>query len=284
MLNYKDLGTRILSGIIFIAILIGGILVNQYTYVIVFAIVVALSLYEFYNLLERTGRAKVSKTLNILGGLSLFIGSYSFFSSSSESLIVLVPFALFILILFISELYLKRENPLQSLAYAVLGQAYISIPLSLLSYLAFNYESQSHDYHYAYLLGLFIFIWVNDSFAYLFGSAFGKHRLFERISPKKSWEGFIGGAACSIIAAIVYAQFHSQLPVWGWIGFALIMVSFGTLGDLIESLFKRTLNIKDSGNLIPGHGGILDRLDSVIFAIPAQFVYLEVISYVLQSK
>lgn len=283
MLNYKDLGTRILSGIIFIAILIGGILINQYTYFIVFAIVVALSLNEFYNLLEKTGRSKVSKTLNILGGLSLFIGSYSFFSSASDSLIVLVPFAIFILALFISELYLKRENPLQSLAYSVLGQAYISIPLSLLSYLAFSYESQSHDYHYAYLLGLFIFIWVNDSFAYLFGSAFGKHRLFERISPKKSWEGFAGGAICSIIAAIVYAQFYSQLPVWGWVGFALIMVSFGTLGDLIESLFKRTLNIKDSGNLIPGHGGILDRLDSVIFAIPAQFVYLEIISYILHS-
>lgn len=279
MLNYKDLGTRILSGIVFIAILIGGILINQYTYFVVFSVITALSLYEFYNLLEKSGKIKISKTLNILGGLSLFIGSYCFFSSASQSLIVLVPFALFILISFISELYLKREDPIQSLAYAVLGQAYISIPLALLSYLAFSYESQSFDYHYAYLLGLFIFIWVNDSFAYLFGSVFGKHRLFERISPKKSWEGFIGGAICAIIAAIVYAQFYNQLPVWGWIGFAVIMVVFGTLGDLIESLLKRTLKVKDSGNLIPGHGGILDRLDSVIFAIPAQFVFLEMIYY-----
>ena len=137
----------------------------------------------------------------------------------------------------------------------------------------------SRSYHYAFLLALFVFIWVNDSFAYLTGSLFGKHRMFERISPKKSWEGFIGGAAFTIAASVIFANYFTQLPLWGWIGFAILMIIFGTLGDLVESLFKRTLNVKDSGNILPGHGGILDRIDSVIFSIPALFIYVEIISF-----
>ena len=281
MLNFKDLGTRILSGIVFIAILIGGILINQYSFLVVFSLIAILALYEFYGLLAHDDNTQVSKVFNTLGGLLLFIGSYLFFSNTCKSFIVIIPFSIYILILFISELYLKRPNPIKSLAYAVFGHAYITIPLSLLSYLAFRYDYQTDNYHYAYLLGLFIFIWVNDSFAYLSGSLFGKHKMFARISPKKSWEGFIGGAVFAIIAAVVYSQFYTQLPIFGWIGFALVMVIFGTLGDLIESLFKRTLKVKDSGKLIPGHGGILDRIDSLLFAIPAQFVFLEILSYCL---
>lgn len=257
----------------------GGILINQYSYLIVFSIITALALYEFYSLLSKAGKTPLSKTLNTIGGLCLFISAYFFFSSTSHSLILLVPYAIYLLILFVSELYKKRPNPIQSLAYAVLGQMYIAIPLSLLNFLAFGYTGLTGTYHYAFLLALFVFIWVNDSFAYLTGSLFGKHRLFERISPKKSWEGFIGGAVFAIIASVIYAQFYTELPLWAWIGFAIIMISAGTLGDLIESLIKRTLDVKDSGDLLPGHGGILDRIDSVIFSIPAQFVYLEVVFY-----
>lgn len=284
MLNFKDLGTRILSGIVFIAILIGGILFNQHSFFIVFLIILTLALSEFYGLLSKAGDSSLSKVMNVIGGIALFAGSYCFFSSANSSLLVLVPFIIYLLALFISELFLKRPNPIHSLAYAILGQIYITLPLSLLSYLAFGYDFETGGYHYAYLLALFIFIWVNDSFAYLFGSAFGKHKMFERISPKKSWEGFAGGAICAIIASVIYAQFYTQVPVVGWIGFAIVMVVFGTLGDLIESLFKRTLNVKDSGNLIPGHGGILDRIDSVLFAVPAQFVYVELLTYFLNNK
>lgn len=279
MLNLKNLGTRIFTGLIFIGLLIGGILFNQYSFLIVFSILTAYALYEFYGLLSNVGKVPLSKVLNTIGGLCLFISSYFFFSCTNQSLILLALYALYLLILFISELYLKHPNPILSLAYAVLGQIYIAIPLSLLNYLAFKYDMVNNEYHHAFLLALFVFIWVNDSFAYLAGSLFGKHRLFERISPKKSWEGFIGGAIFSIGAAVVYAQFYAQLPLWAWIGFAIVMISVGTLGDLIESLIKRTLNVKDSGSVLPGHGGILDRIDSVIFSIPALFIYLEVVSF-----
>lgn len=283
VLNLKNLGTRIFTGVIFICLLIGGILFNQYTFLIVFSIITSLALYEFYGLLSKAGKTPLNKILNTIGGLCLFISAYFFFSSTSHSLILLVPYAIYLLILFVSELYAKHPNPILSLAYAVLGQMYIAIPLSLLNFLAFGYKGLTGSYHHALLLALFIFIWVNDSFAYLTGSLFGKHRLFERVSPKKSWEGFIGGALFSIVAAIIYAQFYTELPLWAWIGFAVIMISAGTLGDLIESLMKRTLDVKDSGDLLPGHGGILDRIDSVIFSIPAQFVYLELVFYIIHS-
>lgn len=257
-----------------------GILYNQYSYLIVFSLITALALYEFYGLIGKTKSAELSKVLNTFGGVLLFIGGYFFFSSPDKQMLTLVPYGIYILSLFISELFLKGTNPIQALAYAVLGQIYLAIPLSLLSYLAFGYDA-ANDYHYAFLLALFVFIWVNDSFAYLTGSLFGKHRMFERISPKKSWEGFVGGALFTIAASILFANFFTQLPVWGWIGFAVIMIIFGTLGDLVESLFKRTLNVKDSGSLLPGHGGILDRIDSVIFSIPALFIYVEIVSFII---
>ncbi len=278
-MNIKNLGVRIATGIVFIAVLMTGILYNQYSYLIVFSLITTLALYEFYGLVCKTKSTELNRGLNTLGGLLLFIGGFFFFSSPDKQLITLVPYGIYILTLFISELFLKGSNPIQSLAYAVLGQIYLAIPLSLLSYLAFGYDMDNKAYHYAFLLALFVFIWVNDSFAYLTGSLFGKHRMFERISPKKSWEGFIGGAIFTIAASVVFASFFTQLPLWGWIGFAIIMIIFGTLGDLVESLFKRTLNVKDSGNLLPGHGGILDRIDSVIFSIPALFIYVEIVSF-----
>lgn len=260
-----------------------GILYNQYSYLLIFSLITGLALYEFYGLISKTKNADLNKTLNTFGGLLLFIGGYFFFSSPDKQMITLVPYGIFILSLFISELFLKGTNPIQSLAYAVLGQIYLAIPLSLLSYLAFGYDVANNTYHYAFLLALFVFIWVNDSFAYLTGSLFGKHRMFERISPKKSWEGFVGGALFTIAASVLFANFFTQLPVWGWIGFAIILIIFGTLGDLVESLFKRTLNVKDSGNLLPGHGGILDRIDSVIFSIPALFIYIEIVSFFMHK-
>ncbi len=284
MLNIKNLGTRIATGIVFIAVLMGGILYSQYSYLVVFSLITVLALYEFYGLISKTKSAEVNKVLNTIGGLLLFVGAFFFFSSPEKQFITLVPYGIYTLSLFISELFRKGVNPIQSLAYAVLGQVYLTIPLSLLSYLAFGYDREGGAYHYAFLLALFIFIWVNDSFAYLTGSLFGKHRMCERISPKKSWEGFIGGATFTLVASVIFANYFTQLPLWGWMGYAIVMIAFGTLGDLVESLLKRTLNVKDSGNLLPGHGGILDRIDSIIFSIPALFAYIEVVSFLLYKK
>jgi len=279
VINVNNLKTRILSGIVFIAVLICGVIWNQYIFLGVFSLILALGLNELYGLLEKHGDVKISRAINIIGGLLIFVGSYLYFSNTIHSLIVFTPFLLYVLVLFISELYLKHPNPIKSLAYSLLGQVYLSLFFSLLCYIAFNYNVDAQSYHYAYILAMFLFIWVNDSFAYLFGSMLGKNKMFERISPKKSWEGFAGGALCAVIAAIVYAQFFTQIPLFAWVGIACIQVVFGTLGDLIESLFKRTLEVKDSGNIIPGHGGILDRFDSFIFSIPAQFIFLQLFNY-----
>lgn len=262
---------RLLTGIIFISVLVGGIITNQHTFIIVFSLITALSLFEFYGLIEKVAKVPIVKTWNILGGFFLVLGSY-YFVAIQSSPIAFLPFTLYLLTLFISELYLKRPDPIKSLAYSLLGQIYIAGPFALTNYLAFSYEQGS--YHHIYILALLVFIWVNDSFAYLTGMMFGKHRLFERISPKKSWEGFIGGALFSMASSLIFAHFYPNLSTFSWIGFAAVTVAFGTWGDLFESLIKRTLGVKDSGNMIPGHGGILDRFDSTIFAIPAVTVYL----------
>ncbi|GAB6008707.1 phosphatidate cytidylyltransferase [Dysgonomonas reticulitermitis] len=275
-MKLPNIVVRILSGIIFIAILVGGMLINQYTFAIVFSLITALLLYEFYGLIEKKAKVPIVRTWNILGGFALVLGGF-YYAALGSSFVVFVPYVSYLLILFVSELYLKRQNPIHSLAYSILGQVYIAVPFALTNYLVFAYEPAS--YHSVYVLALFVFIWVNDSFAYLTGMALGKHRLFERISPKKSWEGFIGGAVFSMASSLIFAHFYPNLSILAWIGFSAITVVFGTWGDLFESLIKRTLGVKDSGNMIPGHGGILDRFDSTILAIPAVFVYLVLINH-----
>lgn len=281
-MKLPNIVVRILAGAVFVGLLLGGILINEYTFLIIFSVITALCLYEFYGLIEKDAKVKVPKWLNITGGVLLFAGVFMYSSAGNclytETLSLnLIPYAIYLFILFINELYQKRTNPLQSLAYSVLGQAYIALPFALLNNIAFS-GNWGTGYEYIFVLAIFIFIWVNDSFAYLTGMAFGKHRLFERISPKKSWEGFIGGAAVSIASSLIFAHFYPSLSVPAWMGLAAVTVAFGTWGDLFESLIKRTLGVKDSGNMIPGHGGILDRFDSTILAIPAVVVYLLLIS------
>jgi len=232
-------------------------------------------LYEFYGLVEKEAKIPVVRPWNIVGGFALVLGGFCY-TALNASIIAFVPYVIYLFVLFISELYLKRQNPIHSLAYSLLGQMYIALPFALANYLVFAYEPGS--YRYVYVLALLVFIWVNDTFAYLTGMTFGKHRLFERISPKKSWEGFIGGALVSIASSLIFAHFYPNLSLVLWMGFAAVTVVFGTWGDLFESLIKRTLGVKDSGNMIPGHGGILDRFDSTIFAIPAVFIYLILIN------
>lgn len=271
---------RALSGIVFIGLLLGGILINEYTFSSVFALVMALCLWEFYGLIEKTTKVSVSKVFNIVGALLIFGGIY-FYTTwgcfiQPDILICLVPYFIYLLALFLSELYLKRPDPIKSLAFSLLGQIYIALPFSLTFSIAF---AQSY-YTPVFILAVLVIIWVNDTFAYLSGMTFGKHRLFERISPKKSWEGFIGGTIASVIASLLFSHFSTTiLNIYQWIGFAILVVLFGTWGDLFESLIKRTLGVKDSGNMIPGHGGILDRFDSTVFAIPAIAVYLALSNY-----
>ena len=162
----------------------------------------------------------------------------------------------------------------------MLSQMYIALPFALLNVLAFHSDETASlsQYNAILPLSIFIFNWVNDTGAYCTGMLFGKHKLFERISPKKSWEGSIGGGIFCIIASFLLSHFFPFMSNGVWIGLALTVVVFGTWWDLTESLLKRRLGIKDSGNILPGHGGMLDRFDSAILAIPAAVVYLYVVS------
>ena len=158
----------------------------------------------------------------------------------------------------------------------MMSQLYVALPCALLNVLAFHNDpaASSVSYNPILPLSIFVFIWLSDTGAYCVGSLIGKHRLFERISPKKSWEGSIGGAVFSIASSFIFAHYYDFMSVGQWAGLAVVVVIFGTWGDLTESLMKRQLGIKDSGNILPGHGGMLDRFDSALMAIPAAVCYL----------
>jgi phosphatidate cytidylyltransferase len=149
---------------------------------------------------------------------------------------------------------------------------YCAAPFSLLNFIALGSELSFTPW---FVLALFVFVWINDSGAFLVGTQIGKHRLLERISPKKSWEGFVGGLLFTLASSLVFAHFFSEISLYIWLGLSATIVVFATLGDLTESLLKRTLGVKDSGKLLPGHGGMLDRFDSIIMAIPALYIYLK---------
>ena len=268
---------RAITGVIFVAVLVGCILGGPISFTILFALISALTINEFGNIVNR-----MNKPISILAGLFLFLcfGYIGVVPGANE---IFIPYLFLILYLFISELYKKQPNPLNNWAYAMMSQIYIALSFALLNVLAYHSSATESvsQYNPILPLSIFIFNWVNDTGAYCTGMLFGKHRLFERISPKKSWEGSIGGAVFSIIAAIVLAHFFTFLSTGVWIGLGLTVVVFGTWGDLTESLMKRTLGIKDSGNILPGHGGMLDRFDSTLMAVPAAVVYLYLVGLIL---
>lgn len=259
---------RTLSGAVFITIIIGSILINEYTFAAAFALITALAVAEFHKITNRLENVSVNSGLAIISSVLLFVCSF-LYNSNFIGAKVFSVYGLSLLIVFVYELYRKESNPIHNWAYFVLGQVFIALPFALLTSILYVIEYQP-----ILLLAVFATIWVNDTGAYLVGVTFGKHRLFERISPKKSWEGFVGGGVFALISGYVFSLFISDLDLVQWLIFSEIIVILGTYGDLTESLMKRTLNIKDSGNTIPGHGGILDRFDSMILAAPAVFIYL----------
>ena len=268
-LSIKTLAIRAVTGAVFVAVIIGSILYSQYSFAIAFAAFAALASLEFYKLVETlTHTPRGTRFADVLGSILLFITFYIYaaqdFDSSS---IITVPYLVYFLVRFIMQLYDKAERPLEGWAYSFLGQIYVALPFAMCNVLYFRYSP-------IILLSLFAFIWINDTGAYLVGCTIGKHRLFERISPKKSWEGFWGGLILAAIAAFVASRFLDILDTWQWIGLALTCSIFGTWGDLCESLIKRSLKVKDSGNILPGHGGWLDRFDSVLLAVPATILYI----------
>ncbi len=259
---------RTLSGFIFVTLVVGSILLSHFTFLAVFTLICGWTVYEFHKLTNQQSNVNVNIWVAVFGAILLFISS--FISASGSWHFPIFPiYGLYVILSLISELYQQKTNPIHNWAYFMLGQLIVALPFSVLNFILFI-----SDYQPIILLAVFATIWVNDTGAYLVGVTFGKHRLFERISPKKSWEGFIGGSLFALLSGFAFSLFIPQISLINWLVFSEIIVVFGTFGDLIESLLKRTLDVKDSGNVIPGHGGLLDRFDSMLLAAPAVFIYL----------
>ncbi len=261
---------RTLTAAGFVAVLLGCTYYNQLSFTILFFVVTVMGVWEFYTLAEK-GENKPQKVLGTIAGASLFITNAMVCMGYDKRLLIINLPLLFII--FIAELYTKAVNPFRNIAFTVLGIFYVALPFSLLNYLV----TFTGKYSYELMFGFFFILWCNDAGAYLAGSAFGKRKLFPRISPGKSWEGSIGGAIAGYIVVFIISGWYKDLRIVDWIVIAAILIVIGTLGDLVESLLKRSKNVKDSGTLLPGHGGILDRFDSLIMATPFVFSYLYLI-------
>ena len=279
----SNLVVRSITGVLFVAIVVVCFL-RPLAMIVLFALVTGMTIWEFTGLVNNVKGISVNRFINTVAGVYFFFAVAGFCSGMTPNA-VFIPYLVTIVYLFISELYTKAENPLNNWAYSMFSQMYIALPFSTINVLAFQSTATGEiAYYYLIPLSVFIFLWTNDTGAYCSGSLLGKHKLFERISPKKSWEGSIGGAVFVTIAAVIIGYLENgegsqgTLSIAQWIGMGLVVVFFGTWGDLVESLFKRTLGIKDSGTILPGHGGMLDRFDSSLMALPAVVIYLYTIT------
>jgi len=269
----KDLGIRLITGTIFLLIVISSILlVNKsiIPFLVVFSLITAIGLWEFYRICENE-KIYVQKRHGIFVGTGIFFITalisvdHSFFKY--QLLVLPLMYAVFI-----RELFRNRENPFTNIGFTILGIIYIALPLTLIVYII--KPGLSGEYKPLVLLGYFFLNWIFDSGAYIVGVNFGKHKMFPEISPKKSWEGAVGGTIFASVVIYLLSLYVTDLRFIDWAVIGAIVVVIGTIGDLVESLLKRSVNIKDSGTLLPGHGGILDRFDSILISSPFVFVYL----------
>lgn len=271
--------TRAITAFFFTIVMLGSIFLGAYTFAAFYLVLSLFGLLEFYKLVNIAG-VKPQRSLGVVLAALVFLGTLTFIDNISESifyfftidlkyLLLIIPLSFAV---FIAELYQKNEAPFSNIAYTFVGIVYVTIPFSFFYALGFMMHSDHYSYHFP--LAFLLMLWANDTGAYFSGMNFGKRKLFERHSPKKSWEGFFGGMFTSILVAIVISLKFTELSVFVWVGMAVLISSFGTLGDLVESMLKRSLNVKDSGTFLPGHGGLLDRFDGLLVAAPLVYVYL----------
>lgn len=271
----KNIYIRSISGAIYVVLILGSILLSKYTFFAFFTVILSYTLYEFYRLCKIGGNQP--QVINgIIISAYLFVAFFLYDLKIIGEIIFLgiIPALMIIPVL---ELFRKNERPVQNIAFTLLGIAYIAFPFSVLNFIASPYESNPEIYSPEALIGLFIILWANDSGAYLTGSWLGRTKMIEKISPNKTWEGAVGGAILATLIALAinhYVEFMTPIHI---IFLTLFTVIAGTLGDLTESMFKRNFNVKDSGNLMPGHGGLLDRFDSMLFAAPIYFIYITLV-------
>ena len=271
-MNLKKIAIRALSGLVYCLIIIGCIISGYKGVTILATLLTIWGCLEFTHITGGLSRRNIPATiLDIAACLSLSISLCLSIPLTS----ILLTWLVIIMLRLIAEIYLKSEHPLRHIAHSLMSQIYIGIPMAVMVFLAMNYSPYI-------LLTIFVLMWLNDTGAYLVGCSIGRHKLIERVSPKKTWEGFFGGLISSMAVSLLIFYFiepfegmeHIDMSLLFWLGVGAIVSIIGTWGDLIESMIKRDLQIKDSGNLIPGHGGILDRIDSILLVLPAILLYL----------
>lgn len=284
----KNFIIRTITSILFVIVLVGCILAHPIAFDLLFGVITAMAIWEFTTIVNHKADLQVNRFITTVAGTYLFFAVMAFNMNACGSEIF-IPYLISIMYLMISELYFDRKNSIYNWAFTMMAQLYIALPFALLNTLAYLSVDDIEGVHAVYtpvvVLAMFIFLWCSDAGAYCVGSLIGKNKLFPRISPGKSWEGSIGGGIIAILVALLISYLLPQLGLQSpfsstieWVGMAIVVVIFGTWGDLVESLLKRKLGIKDSGHILPGHGGMLDRFDSTIMATPAVVVYIYTIS------
>ena len=268
---------RSISGAVYILLLITSIICSAESFFILFGLFLLIAVFEFCELIQ------VNKILPMLLALLLY-GSVTYLASKKIVLSKNFDYTLLVTTLLISFrciyfLFNEKQQKIDAISKYIYLLGYIILPFIIISKIPFGIKG----YNPKIIIGIFILIWTNDTFAYIVGKSIGKHKLYEKISPKKTIEGFLGGIIFALIASYLIATYYiegKQTALNIWYGFALIVGVFGTIGDLIESKFKRIAHVKDSGNIMPGHGGILDRLDSVIFVAPFIFLFYQLLNFI----
>lgn len=267
----KKVITRTITGLIYIALLLVAVLFGGYAYLAIFGLILAIGLYETHRLFDKNKSSLMTIIIDIIAGIAVFTTSYIRYLSNGQTSMLILIIVAYIIIRETLQLYIKRANATNAISASLTSLVMLVVPFSIMNCLYLSPNGRTT------LLACLIFIWVNDTGAYCIGTLLGRHRLFERISPKKSWEGFFGGLIFTIVAALVIGAFFSNyfngFTQFQWVGLAVIVTIFATWGDLVESLIKRTAGVKDSGHILPGHGGILDRIDSLLMVVPAVWIY-----------
>ncbi len=269
----KNIIVRSLTGSILVISVVGTILLGEIYFAALFFLITILGTYEFYKMFHHS---KYRPQL-ILGTIISII-LYTILVLIANRILPPISLSFVVALLFvipIRELYRQSEEAIPNIALSIFGILYVGLTFGMMNLLFFPGKMGIETYHF--ILAFFIILWTSDTFAYLSGISFGKHKLFERISPKKSWEGFFGGLIAAILAAYILSIFFKDINSIAWIGYAFVVVISGVYGDLIQSMFKRSLGLKDSGKILPGHGGILDRFDAVFVAIPIAIAYIMLI-------